>query len=292
MFKGISSILASFLLIIITVSLSALVYYEIISIETEIKERTGTPVEKEINLALTKLKIQDFGNCKIVVLNIGETDVPLEDIYIYKADIDSEIFEEVNFSPSTGTIKKSENLEINFINVSPGYYKLTLKVFDKTMDFGFITCSPFSCKIKPNCGSKETPIVALSDITNARVELPTEGNYYYKLCCSDVSSVTYTNNPGACESLGFTGLITLATNSTFTLNTNSRVEKYNYTNLDGFDYKKNICINLTTGNLDCIYDTKSNCNAQGYNQYIISISGETNARVGNEASYPLVLCCK
>lgn len=287
--RGVSSVVGAILLVAVAVSLSAFIYYEITSIFSQTTGRTGTLIEKEFDLALTDLKIVDFGNCRIVVLNTGGTNVPLDYIYIYQAKAGSELFNEVNFSPSAGTINKSESLEIN-LNMLPGYYKLILKVLDKTVDYGFITCSPIFCEIRSSCEANETPIIALSDVTNARVELPTAGNYPYKLCCSGISSVTYSStcNPA----LGLTGLITLSTNSTYNLNTNSRVEKYNYTNPDGFDYKKSVCVNLTMGYLDCIYDTKSNCNAQGYTVYLLSMSGETNARVGDENSYPLVLCCK
>jgi len=285
--KGISNIVSAIMLVTIAVSLTTSLYYGITSILTETTNRTATIAERELNLALTQLKIVDFGNCRIVVLNTGGTDVPLESVNIYKANISSEIFEEVNFSPSQGIINKSESLEID-LDMVPGYYKLILKVLDKTMDYGFITCSPFFCDIKPSCESDETPIIALSGTTNASAELPTERNYPYKLCCSGVSSVSYlpTCPPG------LTGLITLSTNYTHNLNTNARAEKYNYFGSDGFDYKKSVCIDLTRGILRCIYDTKSNCSSKGYGIQLFSISGETNARIGNESAYPLVVCCK
>ena len=285
--KGVTPVIASIMLVAIAVSLAILLYYGITSILSETTTRTMSTLERELDLAITNLKIIDFGNCKIMVLNTGGTDVPLESVYIYRADVDSEIFKEVSFSPSKGIINKYESLEMD-LDIPPGYYKLILKVLDKTMDYGFITCSPFFCDIKPDCEGNETPIIALSGTTNARAELPTEGNYNYKLCCSKISSVSYLS---ACPP-SLTGFVTLSTNSTNDLNTNARAEKYNYTGSDGFDYKKSVCVNFTEGNLECIYDTKSNCNAKGYSIYLFSISGETNARIGNELAYPLVFCCK
>jgi len=114
------------------------------------------------------------------------------------------------------------------------------------------------------------------------------GNYKYKLCCANVSSVQTTTGTGTCDTLGagFTGLVTLS------VDTNAQVEKYNYTGTDGFDHKKNVCVKLTSGSLDCVYDTKANCASWNYDKYVVSISDNTNAHLGNEDAYSMVLCCK
>jgi len=145
----------------------------------------------------------------------------------------------------------------------------------------------FSCAIKTSCGGGETEVLGLSAQDNAHAELPTEENYTYKLCCANVSSVQTTTGTGTCDTLGagFTGLITLSGD------TNAQVEKYNYTGTDGFDYKKNVCVKLTSGSLDCIYDTKANCLTLGYRGYVVSISDSTNAHLGNEDAYSIVRCC-
>jgi len=154
----------------------------------------------------------------------------------------------------------------------------------------------FSCFINETCNSPYTPVLGLSAQDNAHAEIiGGGGNYTYKLCCANVSSVQTTTGTGTCESVlgpSFTGLITLATNSTFDKNTNAQVERYNYTGTDGFPYKKNVCVKLTSGSLKCIYDTKANCDMWGYKKYVVSISDNTNAHLGNEDAYSTVLCCK
>ncbi len=114
----------------------------------------------------------------------------------------------------------------------------------------------FECHIDTSCASGETEIIDLSAKNNSHAEIiGVSGGYSQKLCCSDISSVQTTTGTGDCNTLGagFTGLITFATNSTFDKNTNAQVEKYNYTGTDGFPYKKNVCVELTSGSLDCSY---------------------------------------
>ncbi len=186
---------------------------------------------------------------------------------------------------------------------STGDYTVTLTVNDNTDTATdsiniHITSAPspaaFSCSIKTgSCGS-ETEVLALSGEENAHAETNTAGNYDYKLCCTNVSTVQTTTGTGDCNTLGagFTGLITFATNSTFDKNSNAQVEKYNYTGTDGFSYKKNVCVELVGGaSLDCIYDTKVNCATQGYTKYVVSISDNTNAHIGDEDAYSMVRCC-
>ncbi len=152
----------------------------------------------------------------------------------------------------------------------------------------------FSCHIESGSCSTGNPVLALSAQNNSHAETNTAGNYDYKLCCSNISSVQTTTGTGDCNTLGagFTGLVTFATNSTFDKNTNAQVERYNYTGTDGFSYKKNVCVELTSGSLNCIYDTKANCFSLGYNKYVVSISDSTNAHVGDEDAYSIVRCCK
>ena len=155
----------------------------------------------------------------------------------------------------------------------------------------------FSCAIKTSCGGGETEVLGLSAQDNAHAEIiGGGGNYKYKLCCKNVSSVQTTTGIGTCESVlgpSFTGLITLATNSTFDKNTKAQVEKYNYTGTDGFDYKKNICVKLVGGgSLKCTYTSYATCGSWSWDE-IISISNRTNAHIGNYTAYSdLVLCCK
>jgi len=156
----------------------------------------------------------------------------------------------------------------------------------------------FSCAIKTSCGGGETEVLGLSAQDNAHAEIiGGGGNYPYKLCCANVSSVQTTTGTGTCESVlgpSFTGLITLATNSTFDKNTNAQVERYNYTGTDGFDYKKNVCVKLVGGgSFNCIYSDLDYCDNIMEGEVIFSISNLTNAHIGNYTAYSdLVLCCK
>ncbi len=78
----------------------------------------------------------------------------------------------------------------------------------------------------------ETEVLTLSAKNNSHAEIiGVSGGYSQKLCCSDISSVQTTTGTGDYNTLGagFTGLITLATNSYFDKNTNAQVERYNYT---------------------------------------------------------------
>ena len=152
----------------------------------------------------------------------------------------------------------------------------------------------FSCAIKTSCGGGETEVLGLSAQDNAHAEIiGGGGNYPYKLCCKNVSSVQTTTGTGTCP-VGFTGLITLATNSTFDKNTNAQVERYNYTETDGFDYKKNICVKLVGGaDLNCTYTDYNTCKNILLWKTIISLAGQTNSHLGNSTAYSdLVLCCK
>ncbi|OYT43406.1 MAG: hypothetical protein B6U88_01120 [Candidatus Aenigmarchaeota archaeon ex4484_56] len=147
------------------------------------------------------------------------------------------------------------------------------------------TTSTFLCTVRTSCGSGETDVLGLSAQDNAHAEIiGGGGNYKYKLCCANVSSIQTTTGKGTCPA-GFTGLITLAGD------TNAQVEEYNYTG--GFSYKKNVCVNLVSGSLNCIYTTYANCNSLSDWNVVVSLSEDTNAHIGNATAYSnLVLCCK
>ena len=95
----------------------------------------------------TKLKIDVFGNCKIYLRNKGTKDVPIEVVSFYANEIP------VSHAPSTGIIKKGAVQEINFTDLSPGRYKLLVKVYENTIDFGWMTCTVVGCHwINNGCG--------------------------------------------------------------------------------------------------------------------------------------------
>jgi len=97
-------------------------------------------VEHEFEVMGTKLKIDVFGNCKIYLSNAGAKDVPIDVISFYANE------KPVNHTPSTGIIKKGAVQEISFTDLSPGRYKLLVKIYGNTMDFGYLSCeAPSTC---------------------------------------------------------------------------------------------------------------------------------------------------
>ncbi len=427
--KGVTPALAVILLSAVTVGVVSTAFYGISSLTEKTQNETSGLIEHEFDVIGAKLKIDVFGDCKIYLANTGTKDVPIEVIGFYVAEPGTETYEPVATSPKTGTIKKDAVQEITFLNLNPKRYKLIVKIYGTTMDYGYLTCtgpaacfwnddgcgvgscsttemhqtcrptgcsggvctggetqcvpdsscvtsltatidspndgstyhtgdsisfqgsasggsgpytyswdfgngdtdsgssvtysysstgdytvtltvndntdtatdsidihitsapSPaaFSCSIKTgSCGS-ETEVLALSAEENAHAETNTAGNYDYKLCCTNVSSVQTTTGTGNCKTVHgstFTGLVTLSRD------TNAHVEKYDLSS-GGFDNKKNICVNLTSGSLECDYGTTSECDSWGYYNKIISLSSATNAHIGNNNAYKdLVLCCK
>ncbi len=143
----------------------------------------------------------------------------------------------------------------------------------------------FSCHIESGGCSTDTAVLALSGEENAHAELKGGGGYSQKLCCSNISSVQTTTGTGDCKTVHgstFTGLVT------FSGDTNAQVEKYNLSS-GGFDNKKNICVELTSGGLDC-NTISGSCPATA--EFIFKISGNTNAHIGDSTSpYPMKVCC-
>jgi hypothetical protein len=293
MFKGIEPVIAIVLLVSIVVGITSTTYYYFWKVNQKIEIKTEDLLKK-IDISKVELKLDTAGDCKVYLMNSSTEEVPLQVITFYIAELNSNNFREVDYSSSLDILKQYDNAEVNFSGLDPNIYKLIVKIGDNSMDFGLLNCKDYLptnlCTIRTNCEFNETEIIAFSDLTNAYVELPSEGNYPYKLCCRNILDIRYRNGID-CDSL-YTGLFALSTNSSFTQNTNCLVEKYDLSGNYTFDYKKNVCVALVSGVLNCTYDVITNCNLQNYNNYLISFSGETNARVGNETSYPLVLCCK
>ncbi len=286
MFKGVAPVFAVILLIAVTVGIVATTYHGISSLTRETQTGVASSIEHQFDVRGAKLKVDVFGNCKIYLRNTGTKDVPIEIISFYADD------KPITPNPSTGIIKKNDVQEITFLNLNPKKYKLLVKIYGNTMDSGYLTCSGpcgavyFACHVNTSCAVNETEIIDLSAQNNAYAEtIGVGGGYSQKLCCSDISSVTTTTGKGTCGA-GFTGFVTLSSD------TNAQVEKYNYNGTDGFNYKKNICVNLISGSLDCKYDTKTNCLSSGYDKYVVSISSDTNAYIGDEDAYSIVRCCK
>ena len=100
----------------------------------------------------TKLKVDVFGDCKIYLANAGTKDVPIDVISFYANE------KPVNYTPSTGIIKKDTVQEISFPDLSTGRYKLLVKIYGNTMDFGWITCTEVKCHwMNGNCNTGSCP---------------------------------------------------------------------------------------------------------------------------------------
>ena len=138
MFKGIIPIFAVILLAVITVGIVSIAYYGLRSITSTSQEEIGIGIKHQFDVMSADLKIDVFGNCKIYLRNRGTKDVPLDIINFY-ADNKPTIH-----TPTTGIIKRNAVQEINFSNLSSGKYKLIVKIYGKTMDWGYLTCNLIS----------------------------------------------------------------------------------------------------------------------------------------------------
>ncbi len=282
MFKGVAPVITIILLIGITIGGIISAYIGITSLTDDIEHNIEESIIKEFDARGANLKVDVFGNCKIYLRNTGTKDIPMEAISLYIDD------QPVNYEPSTGIIKMKDVTEISFSGLSYKRYDVKIKLMGELLEQGYMVCSggapvyDFSCSIRQICNIEETEILALSDLTNGFAELITVGNYNYKLCCENVSSVITTPNNDCTGS--YTGLISLSGN------TNALVEEFNLQG--GFANKTSICVELDgTARLECTSTTLSNCDNWNWKK-LISASGSTNANIGDVSAYPNnVLCC-
>ena len=286
MFKGISPVIAIILLVGVTVGSIITAYIGINSLTDDIKDNTEKSIIKEFDARGADLKVDVFGNCKIYLRNTGIKDVPIEAINLYVDD------KPVNYEPSTGLLKTKDVVEINFLDLDYKKYEVKIKLRGNLLDQGYMVCTngtpvyDFSCSVRySGCNAEETEVLALSDITNGFAELATEGNYNYKLCCRNITSVTTTSDKNCGEF--YTGLISLSGN------TNAFVEEFDLPRGSfSFTNKTSICVELNgNARLNCDYTTLTNCEKWGWHK-IISMSSLTNANIGNINAYPNhILCC-
>jgi len=141
--------------------------------------------------------------------------------------------------------------------------------------FLVVFLSPFvntilSCEVTQSCSY--TDIFHISNQTNAHAELSNNSHYDYKICCNDNTGLNIGTN---CSGEYFT-LLHLSNQ------TNAHVELNNESH-----YNFNVCISSTDGLFNCSY--KSSCS--NYDTCIASVSGSTNAHVGNCTDYTTKICC-
>ena len=139
-------------------------------------------------------------------------------------------------------------------------------------DYNFTTSqSALACSVAASC--LDTTIFKLSATTNAHAEMPSQVNYTKYVCCSGAGLGTSCS--GNYDTvLKLSGL------------TNSHVEKKTQAN-----YANSACISVTSGTVLCDYAT--DCSTLGSDYICLaSISGDTNAHIGDCNAYATKVCCK
>jgi hypothetical protein len=145
---------------------------------------------------------------------------------------------------------------------------LAIFIFTNSVEAA-LTCSVTS----GSCSG--TTVFKMQSTSNSHAELPSQTNYNYYVCCSGVTDLGNDCN---------------ATNKAVALKlsaaTNAHVEKNTYTN-----YTNSVCLSAPSGpSITCSY--ASNCSTLGSDYVCLaSISGDTNAHVGNCDAYSTKVCC-
>jgi hypothetical protein len=130
------------------------------------------------------------------------------------------------------------------------------------------------CNIRQNsCLSGEVLVLRLSGTNNAHAELYNQNNYRYLLCCS---------TPG----LGVSTTASAISTSILKLSasTNAHVEGNNQSN-----YATTVYLTKTGGTISCSAP-KPSCSSG--ETCVVSISGNTNAHIGECSAYTNKICCK
>jgi len=128
-----------------------------------------------------------------------------------------------------------------------------------------------SCSIVTTC--PHTDIFHISNETNAHAELNNNSNYDHKICCNDTTGL---NIGTSCTGEYYT-LLHLSNQ------TNAHVELNNESSYNEFS----VCISSSDGLLNCSYE--SDCDNS--DACLASVSGSTNAHVGNCTDYTTKICC-
>ena len=157
-------------------------------------------------------------------------------------------------------------------------YHFRAKAYSSTGLWGYggdqsftTTASGLACLITTVCS--DTTIFKLSATTNAHAEMPSQANYTKYVCCSGTGLGTSCS--GNYDTvLKLSGL------------TNAHVEKKTQAN-----YANSACISVTSGTVLCDYSTDCSLLGADYT-CLASISGDTNAHVGDCNAYATKVCCK
>ena len=122
-----------------------------------------------------------------------------------------------------------------------------------------------------------TTVFKMYSADNSHAEIPSQTNYNYKVCCSHTEVADLGNS---CVSDNHTVVLKLSEI------TNAHVEENSYSN-----YSNNVCLSAPAGySIICGYST--DCSTLGTDYVCLaSISGDTNAHVGDCSSYSTKVCC-
>lgn len=133
---------------------------------------------------------------------------------------------------------------------------------------------PFSCTITSGECSGIT-VFKLQSLNNSHAELNNQSNYSYKVCCvgENIGSSCSDNHAVVLKLSG---------------DTNAHVEQAGSSN-----YTKNVCLSydLTEDVIVCSYVNDCSTLGEGY-VCLASMSGITNAHVGDCSAYSLKICCQ
>ena len=127
-----------------------------------------------------------------------------------------------------------------------------------------------SCKVTNSCPSGVV-VYRMSDLINAHAELPNQNNYPNLVCCTGV--------PGLSNSCSGNYQTVLKLSAT----TNAHVEQNTQNN-----YPNDVCLQIPANGVIEIGYQQNNCN--GYDTTIGSMSGITDAHVGDASAYPTKIC--
>jgi len=151
----------------------------------------------------------------------------------------------------------------------------TVKVYSqgKWTDLVGATEQSLTCGIAVG-SCPNTSVFKMSAVSNAHAELPGQVNYNYYVCCSGVAGLGTSCSGNYDTVLKLSGI------------TNAHVEKDTQAN-----YANSVCLSVPTGStIICNYATDCSALGPGYT-CLVSISGDTNAHVGNCAAYTTKVCC-
>ncbi|MBP6926443.1 MAG: hypothetical protein KBB70_01970 [Candidatus Pacebacteria bacterium] len=125
-----------------------------------------------------------------------------------------------------------------------------------------------TCTVTTSCS--DTALFNISATAGGHAELPNLSNYTNVVCCSGVTG------------LGNTCSGTYDTVLKLSDTKNAQVQKNTESG-----YAENACISVSSGSVSVGYQS-GNCN--GYDTTVASISGDTNAHVGNGSAYTTKVC--